>query len=234
MTGGKHSELTVACLKWGIKYSVDYVNILHDMVRRNLTVPHRFVCLADNPAGIRCETLPIVPDLPTWWGKLTLFGHPIPGRILYFDLDTVIVGNIDGFAAYDGPFCLIKPFYRGRGFASGVMSIGPDFGSHVWDRFARDPRSAIDFCRRHADPPWNHGDQRWLELNVERADYWQDVLPGQLASYKVHCGAGLPVGARVVCFHGKPDPHELADSWVLHHWRVIAPTQAADGGVSSL
>jgi len=98
--------------------------------------------LADNPAGIRCETLPIVPDLPTWWGKLTLFGHPIPGRILYFDLDTVIVGNIDGFAAYDGPFCLIKPFYRGRGFASGVMSIGPDFGSHVWDRFARDPRSA--------------------------------------------------------------------------------------------
>ena len=47
-------QLTVACLKWGRKYGVDYVNILRDMVRRHLAVPHRFVCLTDDPAGIEC------------------------------------------------------------------------------------------------------------------------------------------------------------------------------------
>ncbi len=143
---GKESsrQLTVACLKWGTKYSVDYVNILYSMVRRHLSAPHRFVCLTDDPAGIACETLPIVPNLPTWWGKLTLFNHPLPGRILYLDLDTVIVDGIDGFAAYDGPFCLIKPFYRDRGFASGVMSIAPDFGRQVWEKFARNPQAAIE------------------------------------------------------------------------------------------
>jgi hypothetical protein len=219
--------LTVACLKWGDKYGVDYVNILHGMVQRHLSVPHRFVCLTDDPRGIACETLPIVPNLPTWWGKLTLFAHRLPGRILYFDLDTVIVDGIDGFAAYDGPFCLIKPFYRDRGFASGVMSIAPDFGGEVWEKFARNPQAAIDMCRRYAAPPWNLGDQRWLELNIERADYWQDVLPGQLVSYKVHCAGGLPDGSHVVCFHGKPDPHEVGDPWVKEHWRIAGPDVAS-------
>jgi hypothetical protein len=195
-------HLTVACLKWGTKYSVDYVNILYSMVQRHLSAPHRFVCLTDDPTGIACETLPIVPNLPTWWGKLTLFNHPLPGRILYLDLDTVIVDGIDGFAAYDGPFCLIKPFYRDRGFASGVMSIAPDFGRHVWEKFARNPQAAIDSCRRYADPPWNNGDQRWLELTIPRADYWQDVrryyLPfetGQLAP-QVHLHGGRPIQHR--------------------------------------
>lgn len=220
MSAADPKSLTVACLKWGDKYGVDYVNILRDMVRRNLTIAHRFVCMTDNPRGLQCETLPIVPPLPTWWGKVTLFRHHLPGRILYFDLDTVIVGNIDDFAAYEGPFCVIKPFYRDWGYASGVMSIAPDFGRHVWDAFARDPRAAIARCHREADPPWNNGDQRWLELMVPQADYWQSVLPRQLVSYKVHCGAGVPEGARVVCFHGKPDPHEVPDPWVKDHWTV--------------
>jgi len=232
MAGDASRQLTVACLKWGSKYGVDYVNVLHGMVRRHLSLPHRFVCLTDDPAGIDCETMPIVPNLPTWWGKLTLFGHPVPGRILYLDLDTVIVGSIDAFAAYDGPFCLIKPFYRDRGFASGVMSIGPEFGRPVWEKFARNPQAAIDSCRRYADPPWNNGDQRWLELTVQRADYWQDVLPGQLVSYKVHCAAGPPAGARLVCFHGKPDPHEVADPWVRENWRVAKRDQGGGGDSS--
>jgi hypothetical protein len=227
------TPLTVACLKWGSKYGVDYVNILQDMVRRHLSVPHRFVCLTDDPAGIACETLPIPAGLPTWWGKLALFGHPLPGRILYFDLDTIITGSIDAFAVYDGPFCLIKPFYRDWGFASGVMSIAPGFGREVWDSFIRDPAAAVARCRREADPPWNHGDQRWLELTVPRADYWQEVLPGQLVSYKVHCGGGPPPAARVVCFHGKPDPHEVADSWVRQHWRIAEPDQPGGAAVPS-
>ena len=213
-------DLTVVCLKWGTKYEREYVNNLQAMVRRHLSLPHRFVCFTDDPSGLACETLPIPAGLPTWWGKVAFFGHPLPGRLLYFDLDTVIVGGIDDFARYDGPFCVIKPFYRDWGYASGVMSISADFGRDVWDKFRRNPQAAIAHCQRHADPPWNNGDQRWLELTVPRADYWQDLLPGQLVSYKVHCGAALPPGARVVCFHGKPDPHEVADTWVREHWRT--------------
>jgi hypothetical protein len=210
--------LTVVCLKWGEKYGADYVNKLSTMVRRNLTLPYRFVCMTDKPRGLNCETAPLIRDLAGWWGKITLFSHTLPGRLLFFDLDTVITGNIDGFAKYAGPFCLIKPFYRTRGYASGVMGIAPGFGRHVWEKFAIDPRRAIEYCRFHADPPWNSGDQRWLELTVPKADYWQDLLPGQLVSYKSHCQSGLPKGARVVTFHGIPNPHEVFDPWVREHW----------------
>lgn len=225
------SDLTVVCVKWGTKFSVDYVNILHDMVRRHLTVPHRFVCLTDDPSGIACETQPLVPELPYWWGKMMLFGHSLPGRKLFFDLDTVILDNIDGFARYSGPFCVVKPFYRDWGFTSSIMSISPGFGRDTWEKFIRDPRAAMAYTNARADPPWNNGDQRWLELTVPRADYWQDHLPGQLYSYKVHCAKGLPPAAHVVCFHGKPAIHEVGDAWVKQHWRIISADQGA--GASS-
>lgn len=30
----------------------------------------------------------------------------------------------------------------------------------------------------------------------------------------------LPEDARVLCFHGKPDPHEVGDDFVSEHWRL--------------
>jgi hypothetical protein len=220
MGGDAGDMLTVACVKWGTRYGPEYVNVLHDMVERHLTVPHRFTCFTDDPAGVDCETRPIAADMPTWYGKLTLFGHPVPGRVLYFDLDVVIVGNIDGFAEYDGRFCLLKAFNRDWGFNSTIMSIGPDFGHHIWDEFARDPEAAIARCHDEADPPWNHSDQRWIELHVESADYWQDLLPGQVVSYRADCRDGLPPGARVVSFHGHLDPPVAPDPWIRELWRT--------------
>ena len=219
MATGTPEALTVACLKWGTRYSAAYVNNLRAMVARNLTVPHRFLCITDDPSGVESETRPMALDVPTWWGKVELFSHPVPGRLLFFDLDTVIAGNIDAFAAYDGPFCVVKPFIdRGGGINSGIMSIAPDFGRHIWKRFERDPEAAIKRAHDEADPPWNVSDQRWIELNVDHFDYWQDLLPGQVVSYKRDCRDGLPPDARVVSFHGHPDPGEVEDPWVLEHW----------------
>jgi len=41
--------VNVVCLKWGIKYDREYVNRLYSMVERNLTIPHRFICVTDDP-----------------------------------------------------------------------------------------------------------------------------------------------------------------------------------------
>ncbi|MCC2663826.1 MAG: glycosyl transferase, partial [Geminicoccaceae bacterium] len=35
---------TVLCMKWGQRYGPDYVNRLHGMLQRHLTVGHRLVC----------------------------------------------------------------------------------------------------------------------------------------------------------------------------------------------
>ena len=93
--------LTVACLKQGTLYSAAYVNILAAMVARNLTLRYRFVCFTEDMRGINCrehhiECWPIRDRLEGWWGKLALFAPgTFDGRVLFLDLDTVILGNID-------------------------------------------------------------------------------------------------------------------------------------------
>ena len=43
----------IICMKWGTKYGPEYVNRLASMVRRNTTIPCRFVCMTDDPAAER-------------------------------------------------------------------------------------------------------------------------------------------------------------------------------------
>ena len=52
----------VLCVKWGSKFSADYVNRLYNMVERHLTLTHRFICLTDDPTGLHplIETRPLL------------------------------------------------------------------------------------------------------------------------------------------------------------------------------
>lgn len=110
------AEYTVICMKWGDKFGPEYVNRLYSMVSRNLTLPFKFVCFTDNGAGINrnVEIRPL-PDMALpdgkerGWRKLSTFRDDIglSGRVLFLDLDTVIVGNIDDYFTLDGDFCLM-------------------------------------------------------------------------------------------------------------------------------
>jgi len=110
-------SLNVICMKWGTKYSSEYVNKLYSMVERNLSVPFRFVCFTDDADGIKDDveiySLPSVqiPDgsPERGWRKLTVFGETeaqLKGRCLFLDLDVVIVGGLNQFYEVDSTFCL--------------------------------------------------------------------------------------------------------------------------------
>jgi len=214
--------LTVVSLCAGDKYGPEYVNRLKAAVARNLSIPHRFICMTDRPQGLDCETLPVPMNLPGWWGKIAVFNKKLfPGRRLFIDLDSVITGNLDDFAAYTGKLAVIRPFPgdRDNGINSGLMNIAPGAYAQIWKKFSVNPQAAVQYCVANAVPAWNCGDQRWLELMIkEKLDYWQDLNPGQVVSYKFHCQQGLPDNARVVSFHGKPDPHDVTDVWVKENW----------------
>ena len=216
------SALTIVSLRAGEKYGPEYVHRLRKAVERNLSMPHRFVCMTDRPHEVDCETLPIPMNLPGWWGKIAVFSKELfPGRRLFIDLDSVITGSLDEFAAYQGKLAVIRPFPgdRDNGINSGLMSIAPGAYASIWHKFSADPEAAVRFCVANAVPAWNFGDQRWLELMIRKpVDYWQDLNPGSVVSYKFHCGNGLPPNARVVSFHGKPDPHDVTDTWVWKNW----------------
>lgn len=160
-----------------------------------------FRCLSDVP-GVGA---PLEHGWPGWWSKIEAFG--VPGPVLYMDLDTHVVGGLApllGVAARDR-FTVLRDFNpRSRVMGSGLMAWSGDMRG-LRDRFAATPGRHM--AANRSSRWW--GDQGFIERHEEGFIFWQEALPGAVVSWKKHCRAGIPAGARVVCFHGKPRPWEV-------------------------
>lgn len=200
--------ITVACVEWSDYCGAgsEYVAILRDMVARHLKAEHRFVCLTDAPErhpGI--ETIRLTPGPEGWWAKCELFRSGLfDGRILYLDLDSVIVGPLDPLAASPGIIQLADWGWTTPTYGSGVMVWDAAEHAEIWTRWTPEVAERL------------RGDQDWLtELGG-----WQ-ALPAHLCrSYRYESKAGPPKGCSVVCMHGRPKCHELpAPHWSRAFWR---------------
>jgi hypothetical protein len=194
-------ELTVACvLRSGGIYTPEWVSKLRNMVKRHLHMPHRFVCISDVP--VDCERIPLTKDWPSWWAKFAIFD--IAGPVLFFDLDTAIVGPLNDIAehAKTTNFTMLRDFYFPDHHGSGMMAWGGDM-RWLYEDFSADAGRLMTVKRKRI------GDQGLIEEMVPARPggairCWQDAVPGQVVSYKAHCRNGVPSGTRVVCLHGDP------------------------------
>lgn len=143
--------ITVASVwvKGHVGYDVKYVTRLARMVRAKMTRPYRFVCLTDDPRRFTSDDIePIVIPNPrpqfAWWAKLHLFDPSkfSRGRVLYLDLDTLVVGSLDDIVDYPGRFALIPDAgqFAGVGmrkvvkrFNSSVMVFDAGSQRRLWD-----------------------------------------------------------------------------------------------------
>jgi hypothetical protein len=199
--------LTVACVRWGDKFA------------RQLSVPHRFVCVTAEPVeSVECRAP--AWDFPGWWQKVGLFeGGFFDGPTVYCDLDTVLVGSVDWVCGYlDSDLAAIENWgsrkHEGPLYEDEVSSA-----FMVW-RGCGGPADAIfeKFTPAEIDRLTPHGDQAWI-TEVMRGKV--DLIPQErICSYKRHClgRQAPPQAASVIAFHGRPMPHEVSDPWVLEHW----------------
>lgn len=106
-------SLTVACVyvQGEYPYTPDYVTRLHAMVTRWIDRPFRFVVLTDQPQLFTepVETIPVtkLPGLAPW-SKLELFNpaRQWAGRVLYLDLDSLIVAPLAPIIDYPATFAI--------------------------------------------------------------------------------------------------------------------------------
>lgn len=219
--------VTVVCvLRGGGEYRPEHVVALQAGVNRwwPLDWPLRFVCLSDQ----------LVPDVAVrplrsagkgWWAKMELFApeHSDLGHMLYFDLDTMIVGDLADVASV-GRDAMLRDFYYERTLASGLMYLTPEMRAETWGVWSRNPSRIMErFHRPGSRAMFPDGDGGFLDLLwFGRLQAWQDLLPGQVVSYKLHMRRNRtdvpPEGARVVCFHGSPRP------WETPRWAEYAAT----------
>ncbi len=230
----------VVCLKYGNKYSAEYVNTLHSMVKRNLTVPYEFVCYTEDSAGINpditVKTLTLKSGIHGWWYKPMFFNPDLElkGTILFLDLDLIIFKNIDYLFDYKpGEFCIIRDFNRWivpdyAKFNSSVFRLETGQHSHVYTNFIDNPKSVLTRF---------HGDQDWIYHSVKTDyNYWPDEW---IQSYKWEMRGKPqmnrdPQGRRnfivpgeplikpktsIAVFHGEPNPGDCVDPWCKENWK---------------
>jgi len=107
--------ISIVVFKWNkegyrTKFTSDHVNRFFRMIDRHVTIPHRKICITDDQRGIdsHIETVHLWPNpcprygnemKPNCFYRLKMFDPDIERivgkRFCWFDIDAVIVGNID-------------------------------------------------------------------------------------------------------------------------------------------
>jgi hypothetical protein len=208
----------------GEHYDVSYVNHIANSIAEHVSVPYEFVCLTDETAGFSTNVHKVIGlehRWEKWWSKIELFkpGKFFTDRVFYLDLDTIIVNNIDDIVNYDGNFFGLKDFYNMVSLGSGLMAwkCNSEKMNTIYNNFIRNPSANIANHR--------YGDQEFIYPTVKRSmDFVQDLYPNKVVSYKKHCfnrlsGVNIPEDASIVCFHGKPRPHEVDSTIIQGYWR---------------
>ncbi len=240
--------VNVVCMKWGTKFTPDYVNNLYHMVKRNITLPFRFFCVTEHSEGVdpAVEILPL-PDFKEpperylrfcrAWRKLALLDapyHDLKGKIMFLDLDVVVIGNIDCFFSYSDKLAIIENWSQpGRLIGqSSVFCFEMGKYKHLLDKYRDHQLEVINSHRT---------EQVYItrELGEENFDYFPDDW---CKSFKFHCMPGgimnsfktpthIPENARIIVFHGNPNPPDAIAGrwgakvpWYKKWYKTVKPT----------
>ena len=230
----------IICMKWGAKYGANYVNILAGMVQRNMTRPYRFVCFTDNGNGLNADIevrplpeLELPEELPErGWNKLTVLGEKLAdleGRVLFLDLDVVILDSLEPFFELPGKFRIIDDWdFKGKIIGnSSVFRF--EIGKHA---------DVLDHFLTHGEEvrATHRNEQAYLSHAIHAKgilEYWPESW---CRSFKRHCVRRFPLGyffppikpanAKIVIFHGNPCPETAIKGFVgKYGYRAVRPTQ---------
>ena len=228
----------IVCMKWGTRYGPEYANRLYRMCRRHLKgVPFQFVCFTDSvkglDKGIDARPLPKFPGVPKHladkpWRKLSLWqkglGKDLTGRdALFLDLDVVVTGSLESFFKFQpGKYCVWEnPTKKGRGIGNtSVFRFTVGKYPHIYDDFIRDPeriyREQYKIEQEYISGRIGGGEQRfWPEGWC--VSFKEELLPAW--PLRLWREVPLPRSARIVVFHGKPDPDEaMVGMWPVKAW----------------
>lgn len=232
--------ITVVSWKWGKKYGAEHVAKMQSMLRRHLSLPHRFVCITDRPndlpKGVIAAPMPrlIQPDfkcIRRLWLYSSKAGS-LGDRLFQIDLDVILTDSIDAIVDRPEEFVIWKSdsnTRHGYAYNATIMLTTPGARSEVWETYAKNPAKVL--ADAEADGWWSkvNSDQAiacYVMQHNPPAVWTQD---DGVYAYRVFAGKHgdrgqqLPTGARLVSFHGPRDPSipdlQEKSPWIQTHWR---------------
>lgn len=231
--------LNVICVKHGTKYSEIHVNKLYSMVKRHLTIPYNFYCFTENPkninAGIKIINLPKQDNITGWWWKTYIFkqGHFNASDInLFFDLDMVIISNIDKFINYmPGHFLGLEDvgrvFKKPLKLGSAVLRWEGSQLSKIWDKFIEDPSIQNSYPGGDQDWIWKLCSKQvkffprsWImSYKWEVRNLSELIRINNKWVFKTVRDPDIDKDTAVLAFHGTPDIEDVKDKIIVENWQ---------------
>lgn len=233
-----------ACVIHSTGYNWVYVERLQRMLTKHISANVRFHVFTEHNREVPTDMIKhVLQEWPgiagpkkSWWYKIQLFNtvhHQ--GPMLYLDLDTVVVNNLDWIFKLDpSVFWTIRDFKRlwkpnSYAMNSSVMWWDTRQFGWVWDRF--NEQNITKIMQKY------RGDQDFLldTIDTRRKRFfeedrilswrWQALDGGFNFNKRIYnCpGTGTQIGPRnsLLVFHGNPKPHDVNDGVILEHWAKI-------------
>lgn len=234
-----------ACVIHGSGYDWIYVDRLYNMLTRHLVGKKiRFHVYTEHDRSVPSYMVKhelqhwdnISGPRRSWWYKLQLFNNQHhQDNLLYFDLDTVIVRDIN-WIIENPPHKLwtVKDFKYLQnadytGMNSSIMWWNVDHFSWVWDAFKKVDINSVSRRYQFGDQQFidetlTHNNIRYLDTQRIQSWRWQALNGGtEFPSKKQRApntGTHISSNVSVLVFHGHPKPHDLTDDVVItQHWR---------------
>jgi hypothetical protein len=219
------------------KFTAHHVNTLRQSFARHYPKPHRFICVTDDPVGIEpgIEIVPLWDDFsklrnPTWptgpncYRRLPVFGKKFAeiagNRFMCMDLDVVITGDMTDIVDRTEDFVIWGTTNPRIPYCASMFLMTAGVHEEVLTDFdpLRSPRIASNAGYRGSD-------QGWINYKLGKDIPVWNRSHG-VFSYKDHVLDNfrglLPSNARIVIFHGKPDPWDntanAMSPWIKKHY----------------
>lgn len=241
MTVDKSFVVDCACLIHGNHYDWQYVDKLYNMLSRNFSYPIRLHVFTEMDRDVPDHMIKhAIDEWPgcsgprrAWWYKIQLFNQRhFSGKLLYFDLDVVITGNLDWILQLDPKyFWCIRDFrylwkQGWQGINSSVMYWDTEKFQRIWKSFVSQDLAEV-MKRYPGDQDFltsaiNEHERRFFDQNLIQSWRWQINDGGMDLNTKIYrrpgAGSVLNSGVTVMVFHGNPKPHSINDPVIQQYW----------------
>jgi len=218
---------------WGKKYDHNYVAKLAAGIRRNVSMPHRFVVVTDDLAlGKYADDAGSIPPqdfyltaLPGCLVRLRMFdpywqevyGIGPGDRLVCIDLDAIVTGPLDPLFDRPDDFTILQGVNAANPnpYNGSIFMLRGGAYPEVWRDFSLEAIRKLQF---YAFPD----DQGWFHHKIPNAGAW-GPYEGVYGFGKPGWPKGdeLPRGARLVAFPGHRDPSKFTHlPWVAGHWHA--------------
>lgn len=237
-------EIQVICIKWGTLFSAQDVNRLKRMITKNTSQQITFHCFTDNSTeldrDIVSHPIPSIRVEPAGcFRRETAFFSPNLGgldgqRVFYFDLDVLIIENLDPLFNYpsDDSFYIIKDWAS----KEGTVGQGSCFSWVVSEKY-NDITTEYEEKKAQIDTRFGTASQEYLSEKIIQKQGSLKFWPEEwFCSFRFHCmpnpflryfkTPSIPKqdGLKVIVFHGNPNPKDALNGiWIdkkKHQWKI--------------